>query len=210
MPDRIIRDEILTSERWVSLKDNADRLAYMACLLTCDTLGNMEAGDGRLMRLWRDFGINSTQLVAKTITELLEHDLVRPYDHLGKRFLHLPRFKQRRRWLGRLCPLSPWTTDEDKQKVANYSQGARPEHAMSTPGARPRGVGVGVGVGEERGGVQHDNATTPAEIQNRLKVENSEKQIARSNPIKPDETLEDYAARIAAIAAQPTEQPTTK
>jgi hypothetical protein len=200
VPDRIIRDELLTSDRWISLKDNGDRLAFLACLLTVDTLGNMEASNGQLRRLWRDFGINTDQLIAKTLTELLEHDLARPYDIEGKRFLHLPRFKQTRRWLGRICPLSPWTSNEDKQRVENYSHGARTAQAPSAHRAHLIGVGVGVGVGVERRGVgvgvQRENANEPAEGQNLL-IEKT----AKTNPIRPDETLEDYRKRLEAIAA---------
>jgi hypothetical protein len=63
MPDRILRDELLSSDRWLSLggKDmdagNARRLAFVACVLTADSLGNMEATSTRLERLWRDFGL---------------------------------------------------------------------------------------------------------------------------------------------------------
>ena len=77
MPDRIIRDELLQSEKWLSLKDNADRLAFVALLLSADSLGNFSAEPFRLLRLWRDFGINTAELVAKTTRELVDHDLRR-------------------------------------------------------------------------------------------------------------------------------------
>lgn len=200
MPDRIIRDEILSSDRWISLKDNGDRLAFIACLLTVDTLGNMEASNGRLQRLWRDFGISSNELVAKTLSELLEHDLARPYEVNGKRYLHLPRFKQTRRFLGRLCPLSPWTSDDDKQRVENYSRSANTERTQSALRAHMRGVGVGVGVGEERGGVgvgvQPENASDANAGQKRLI-----KDLGQKHPIRPDETLDDYNKRLLTLAA---------
>src|SRR5260370_7814598 len=78
MPDRIIRDELLESERWLTLKDNADRLAYLALLLKTDTLGNFEAGEYRLLRLWRDFGINTLPRLPTTPPPLLDHNLVLP------------------------------------------------------------------------------------------------------------------------------------
>lgn len=156
MPDRIIRDELLTSDRWLSLKDNADRLAFLACALTCDTLGNMEATPQRLVRLWRDFGIGSAQHVEQTLLNLVDLDLVRAYEHDGKRYLHIPRFRQSRRYLGRLNPLSPWTTHAEKQAIAENSQRARTDGARRAHGDHPvrtAGVGVGVGLGLERGGV---------------------------------------------------------
>lgn len=117
MPDRIIRDELLESNRWLSLKDNADRLAYVALLLRADSLGNFSAEPFRLMRLWRDFGINTEALVAKTLTELADHDLVRLYTADQKPLLHLPRYQQRVRYLKRIFHPSPWTTESQKQRL---------------------------------------------------------------------------------------------
>lgn len=121
MPDRVIRDELLESERWLGLKDNADRLAYIALLLRADSLGNFNAEPFRLMRLWRDFGINTPALVAKTLAELSDHDLVRLYSSDTKPFLHVPRFNQRTRYIKRVFPPSPWTTIEQKQLIADNS-----------------------------------------------------------------------------------------
>src|SRR3990167_1136654 len=101
MPDRIVRDELLESEKWLSLKDNADRLAFIALLLKADSLCNFSAEPFRLMRLWRDFGINTVLLVAKTMSELADHDLVRPYQVGDRLPLHIPRFGQRLRDLKR-------------------------------------------------------------------------------------------------------------
>ena len=130
MPDRIIRDELLESERWLSLKDNADRLAYLSLSLRADSLGNYSAEPYRLMRLWRDFGINTQALVAKTLTELADHDLVRFYTAEDKPLIHIPRFGQRNtRYIKRVYPLSPWTTNEQKQQIAKHSQR---EHDVST------------------------------------------------------------------------------
>lgn len=143
MPDRIIRDELLESERWLSLKDNADRLAYLALLLRADNLGNYSAEPLRLVRLWRDFGIANTALVAKTLTELLDHDLVRLYDGPEKlstgeptKYLHIPRFRQRLRYLKNVFPLSPWTTDEEKQRISNNS----PVYSQTVTGLSPAEV----------------------------------------------------------------------
>lgn len=136
MPDRIIRDEILESERWLSLKDNADRLAYIALLLKADPLGNFTAEHYRLMRMWRDFGINTLQLVAKTISELSDHDLIRLYEVGDKKLLHIPRFNAYSRYLTRIYPLSPWTTDQQKQLLAKNSHGAHTAPALCSPSSK--------------------------------------------------------------------------
>jgi hypothetical protein len=168
--DRVIRDELLASDRWLSLKDNADRLAFVACLLTCDTLGNMEGSPHRLCRLWRDYSIGTHAHVEQTVLNLSDCDLIRVYEVDAKRYLHIPRFRQSRRYLGRLHPLSPWTTDQEKQAIAEYSHGA---HRASAPSARSAhdvrtagvGVGVGVGKGLDRGASQPkstERARSPA------------------------------------------------
>lgn len=146
MPDRIIRDELLESERWLTLKDNADRLAYITLLLRCDDYGNYSAEPFRLMRMWRDFGIATVELVAKTLTELMDHDLIRVYTVESKHYLHLPRFKNARRYWSRKFPKSPFIeqdTIESNQQVTENPAAELPQTC-----ANPSG-GVGVGVGEE-------------------------------------------------------------
>lgn len=131
MPDRVIRDELLSSERWLSLKDNSDRLAFVVLLLSSDALGNLEAGEFRLLRIWRDFGINTVPLVNKVLSELADCDLVRIYNADEKRYLHIPRYRQELRYLKRHFPLSPWTTDAQKQAIAKNSRRANDVQAPS-------------------------------------------------------------------------------
>lgn len=111
MPDRVIRDELLESPRFLGLKDNADRLAYIALLLSADDLGNFDGDLFRLTRLWRDFGILSRELAAKSLSELADADLVRPYQIDGKPYLHLPRFRQRLRYTKGKYPRPPANVD---------------------------------------------------------------------------------------------------
>jgi hypothetical protein len=124
MPDRVIREELLESDPYLGLKDNADRLCFLSCMLRCDTLGNLPASPTRLLRMWRDWGVATEQLVAKSLTELVEAKLVLLYEFDGKRYLHIPKFRQNRRYLGRLWPLSPFNTDAEHQRVAKL----RPDH----------------------------------------------------------------------------------
>ena len=146
MPNRILRAELLESEGWLALKDNADRAAYIACLLTVDTFGSMPAGPHRLVKLWRPYGIDTPEKAAKCFSDLIDVDLVRRYLADGKPYLHVPRFRQSRRFLGHIWPLSPWTTKEEKQRLAQKSP---VDHSWSPVihGDSPDGVGVGVGVG---------------------------------------------------------------
>lgn len=122
MPNRVLRSELLESESWLSAKDNVDRLAWIACFLTVDALGNMPAGPQRLIRLWRPYGVDSPERVAKILRELSDVDLIRLYQAEDKPYLHIPRFRQNLRFLGHLWPLSPWTENEYKQRLAKKSQ----------------------------------------------------------------------------------------
>lgn len=146
MPNRILRAELLESEAWLSLKDNADRAAYIACLLTVDTFGSMPAGPQRLVRLWRPYGIDTPEKAAKAFADLIDVDLVRRYVSEGKPYLYVPRFRQSCRWLGHVWPLSPWATDEEKQRHAKktHVEHMRPPADHGGPQAE---VGVEVGVG---------------------------------------------------------------
>jgi hypothetical protein len=114
MPDRVIRDELLQSPRFLALKDNADRLAYIALLLSADDLGNFDADLFRLMRLWRDFGISTRELAAKTLAELADTDLVRVYSVDGRQYVHLPRYRQRLRYTVGKFPRPPAEVDTCK------------------------------------------------------------------------------------------------
>jgi hypothetical protein len=72
-------------------------------------------------------------------------DLIRRYEDDGKPYLHIPRFRSRLRYLHRLYPISPWTTNEEKQRIRKNS----PENHSESPGRTgesPLGVRVGVGV----------------------------------------------------------------
>jgi len=145
VPDRILRAGLFDSEAWLGLKNNDDRVCYIALLGTADTFGNQPAGPFRLIHRWRPYGIETPEKVAKVLAELADVDLIRRYEVDGKPYVHLPRFNQTRRYLGRLYPVPPWATDLEKQAFAKKSH----VNHQSTPenhGDPRHGVGVGVGV----------------------------------------------------------------
>ena len=103
---------------------NTHRLAFICLIPSADPLGNMEASDGRMWRLWREpLKLDDRSAVPEILEKLVAADLIRLYEADGKRYLHIPRYRQRLRYLGRLFPLSPWTTNEEKQRVENKSPG---------------------------------------------------------------------------------------
>jgi hypothetical protein len=107
MPNRILRSSIWTSDRFIDLPDNTYRICFLRCVSEADDLGNLEGSDGALVRIWRDFGIDSVKKAQRILAQLLDEDLVRIYDFGQKRYLHLPRFRQRVRHLKKGCPMPP-------------------------------------------------------------------------------------------------------
>lgn len=90
MPCRLIRDEMLDSERMLSLPVEA-RWLYVTILLSADDLGLFEATSFKLARradIRREAG-------EKLLAMLADSDLVRLYDVDGKRYGFIPRFRQR-------------------------------------------------------------------------------------------------------------------
>ena len=166
MPDRILRAELLNSEAWLALKNNDDRVCWIVLLLNADTFGNQPAGPHRLVHIWRHAGVDTTEKAAKVLLELTEVDLCRSYTQAdgwgnsnGKAYVHIPRFRQSRRYLGKLWPLSPWTTDQEKERLANKSRADHSESHESASDA-PVGVGVGVGVGVDQKRFGAESAST--------------------------------------------------
>lgn len=115
MPTRLIREGLIHSQAYLSLKDNADRCAYVALLLSVDDFGNMEAAPYRLLRLFRDYGINTDEKVAQCLSALQDtrsegekFGLISLYTDAGKRFLHVWNTRQDIRYFKRIVPVPPW------------------------------------------------------------------------------------------------------
>lgn len=151
MPDRVIRDELLDSDRWLSLPSDTDRLCYVGLLLRCDDFGNLEGGDRRLARFLSTFtAIRSDGNATVTLAHLVDADLIRGYQVDGRQFWHLPRLRTHRSYLVRKVPPSPWcNADEILGKTARISkQGLAKNLAATSPqSVSDVSLGVGVGVG---------------------------------------------------------------
>lgn len=90
MPCRLIREDLLDSERVLSLPIEA-RWLYVTILLSADDLGLFEATSFKLARrsdIRREAG-------DQLLSMLADADLVRLYEVGGKRFGFIPRFRQR-------------------------------------------------------------------------------------------------------------------
>lgn len=177
MADRIIRDELLESERWLGLRDNTARVCYLTLILRADAMGNIEAHVPRLVRMWRDYGVATAAAVDGTLEELANHDLVRMYeatlDGVIHRYIHIPRSRNNLRYVKRVFPLSPWTTDEQIQRLKEKSPGERITITGRALGAHGRGVdvdvcikGFDVGVGLCQPGAVDKSVAQPGKRQN--------------------------------------------
>lgn len=201
MPDRILRDELLNSERWLLLPRNTHRLAFVCLIPAGDALGNLEGSDGHLWRLWRDpLRLDSRASILEILEALVAADMVRLYESKdGKRLIHIPRYKQRLRYLGRLNPLSPWTTNEERQRLAGNSPGDGQVSTRRAPGAHRTEVKRSE-VEEKRSEVEVVASTSPVD-NSPLGQNPLYKKLAKLYPIQPLETLAEHAARIVALAA---------
>lgn len=144
MPARMIRDALLNSDRFLSLPDNTSRICYVACLLSADDRGNMEASTGALVRLWRDFGVDSNAKATDISQFLADKDLIRMYESGGKQYIHVPRFHQRLRSFKRACPASPWCeTVEESKNSSGICQQVAASGGKSPPEVKRReGKGI--------------------------------------------------------------------
>lgn len=154
MSDRVLRDEIFESDRWLDLPSDSHRLSYIGLLPIADDFGNLEGGPRRVYRHLNGFTQIKTEADSiKVMSDLADADMVRRYEVDGREYWHLPRFTTHRQYIVRRCPPSPW--DEElgplgkEQRVYNRGHA---KNAAATSRKRSndvaQGVGVGVGVGE--------------------------------------------------------------
>lgn len=111
MPARLIRDDMLESERVQTLPADA-RWLFVAVMLTADDVGLLELST---FKLHRKAGLD-VRVVEKLLPLLVDADLLRSYQVDGKTFGFIPRFGQRLQIKRAKCPLPPdslLSDDED-------------------------------------------------------------------------------------------------
>jgi uncharacterized phage protein (TIGR02220 family) len=154
--DRVVRDEILESERWLSLPDNSCRVAYCpVLLLNVDDFGNIEGSIFRLCRLFARSRLvpddrDAERETERIVRELEKRDMVRRYTGPdGRELLHLPRLRPHRQYLSRKVAPSPWDDAAPLGKIVRKQGHAKNVDATSQRRSSDvaEGVGVGVGVG---------------------------------------------------------------
>lgn len=106
MPDRLIRDDILDSARYLGLSSDTARMLFVHLILVADDLGNCEAEPIFVRRRLLASALEDPSIV-KLLSELADADLIRLYENGGKRYAHIPRFRQRLRYVNGKCPRPP-------------------------------------------------------------------------------------------------------
>lgn len=164
MPDRVLRDEIWLSDRFLDLPTDACRLTFIRMVSESDDFGNLEGGIKRLFRMLSVCTqIKSETAVATTLEALIDADLIRCYSVDGRELIHLPRTRPHRQYIVRKMPASPWDVDVKLGKTqrvearglaksqSNQHQTQECSNDVATTsqtGSSDVAQGVGVGVGE--------------------------------------------------------------
>jgi len=121
MPDRIIRDELLTSERYWSVGIEAQRL-FVHLLLNADALGRFSGKNYTIRAACYPGHAIDPKLVEKLLSDLHDADLVRIYEHEGARYLFIPRYRQRLRAKCSFFPAPPSAINDIHYEKADSSQ----------------------------------------------------------------------------------------
>lgn len=143
MPDRVIRDELLTSERYWRCSPEA-RCLYVSILLCVDDAARYTAAPFAL-RTRCMAGTVSHERIEAILAELIDCDLVRRYEVNGKAYLFVPRFRNRRRYVGSSkYPAPPSGINDmalEKSDLGQTQDGLESDSSQTQDRRGRRGVG---------------------------------------------------------------------
>lgn len=123
MSDRVLRDEIWESERFLDLPTDQARLSFIRFLNLADDFGNFEGGPRRLFRMLSACTTIKTEKAASDcIDALMQADLIRRYEVDGRELFHVPRMRPHRQYLVRKMPSSPWDPDRQLGKTQRIQE----------------------------------------------------------------------------------------
>jgi hypothetical protein len=121
MPDRVIRDELLTSERYWSVSIEAQRL-FIHILLNVDDVARFSGKNYTIRSACFPGQAIEPAKVEKLLSELQDIDLVRLYEVSNERFIFVPRFKQRLRFTKSRYPEPPREINDIAAEKTGSSQ----------------------------------------------------------------------------------------
>ena len=134
MPNRMIRDGLLTSWRYERLSSDAKLFLYHV-FLCADDLGCIELGPTYLRRRVL-FSQDSDERIAKLIAELADVDLLRPYQADRTCYGFIPRFGQRLQIKYAKYPQPPrelYADDDDALQKFNKINEQIPKSTVGQP-----------------------------------------------------------------------------
>lgn len=135
LSDKLVRDELLRSHRYQSLSGDTPKLVFIHLLLSSDSLSNAEATSTALsLLLKREV---SEEATATILAELADHDLVRTYEVDGKRYAHIPRSRQRIRYLHGRHPRPPAGIEDIGISALIAKVGLRTDPGRAQAGREP-------------------------------------------------------------------------
>lgn len=142
MPNRVIRESLLESERYHSISNDSARLLFVEILLLADDYGLCPAHALFLRRRTSVAHSKGEEQIAKLLSELADADLVRVYMHAYRRFLFVPRFRHGGN-KGRVArsPKWPLPNDAASLKEINDLQKIRSADALPPQGRRTAAAG---------------------------------------------------------------------
>src|SRR6266850_7129025 len=160
--DRVLKSELMNSDRWLDLPSDSHRLAYVCLLPLADDFGNFEAGPRRMWRwLHARTQVKDEGHSIKILSDLMDADLLRPYRVAEVDYWHIARFECDRKYISRKVPASPWDDIDLETRAKHYRQyyasrraDLKRKKAKPDPNLTPirgrsgvsQGIGVGVGV----------------------------------------------------------------
>ncbi len=144
MPDRLVRDEILRSERYWTVSIEAQRL-FLHLLLCVDDTARFSGKNYTIRSACYPGHAIEPAKVERLLAELQDVDLIRLYTEGEERFVFVPRFRQRLRFVNSRYPAPPKeisdisiektvsSLTQDGLKPEKRSEVKRREEKRSTP-----------------------------------------------------------------------------
>ena len=134
MSDRLIRDEILTSERYWSVSNDA-KLFFIHIMLNADDTARFSGKNFTLRSSCFPGQPIDEKHIERMLEELHDHDLIRIYTVKNERFIFVPRFKQRLRFRNSKFPEPP---NEINDLVIEKSDSSQSQDRPKTDSSQPK------------------------------------------------------------------------
>jgi hypothetical protein len=120
MPDRVIRDELLTSERYWSVPIEAQQL-FVHLLLVADSLSRFSGKNFTIRSECYPGQQRNPDMIEQLLALLHDADLIRLYTVGDQRYGFIPRYRQRLRYLRSEFPEPPDEINDIKDLVVKKS-----------------------------------------------------------------------------------------